>query len=88
MARKRVITPTFWTDDNILELDYVARLLFIGLWNFCDDIGIHKNNEKVLKAEVFPADTITIEEIRSYLDQLIGIGLLLVSEDNKLLKVI
>ena len=87
MARKRVITPTFWTDDNILELDYVARLLFIGLWNFCDDIGIHKNNEKVLKAEVFPADTITIEEIRSYLDQLIGIGLLLVSEDNKLLKV-
>ena len=44
MPRKRVISPEFWTDDNILELDYTCRLLFIGLWNFCDDIGIHKNN--------------------------------------------
>ena len=87
MPRKRVISPEFWTDDNILELDYTCRLLFIGLWNFCDDIGIHKNNEKVLKAEIFPVDTISVEEIRVYLDNLIELGLLLVSEDNKLLKV-
>ena len=50
--RNRMIKKEFWTDDKILDLDPVARLLFIGIWNFSDDEGILKNNGKVLKQEV------------------------------------
>ena len=30
MARKRMIDPRFWTDDKIMDLDPLTRLLFIG----------------------------------------------------------
>ena len=62
MARKRILDPKFWTDDKMMELPYLGRLLFIGMWTFSDDEGIHINNSKVLKAEIFPGDEITIDD--------------------------
>ena len=47
-----MIDPKFWTDDKIIELDPLCRLLFIGIWNFADDSGVNLNNSKVLKAEI------------------------------------
>lgn len=55
----------------------MARLLFIGMWNFCDDAGIHPASTKTLKAEVFPADDITASEISALVDELISNGLLI-----------
>ena len=51
MARKRMIDPKFWTDDKIIEMEPICRLLFIGIWNFADDKGLHLNNSKVLLIE-------------------------------------
>ncbi len=55
----------------------VARLLFIGLWNFCDDGGNHPASLKTLKAEVFPGDEITSSGIAVLVGELLATGLLM-----------
>jgi len=71
MARKRMIDPKFWQDDKMMSLTPMHRLLFIGIWNFSDDGGIHKNSDNMLKAEVFPGDDITVEKVSRLKDELI-----------------
>ena len=71
MARKRMIDPKFWQDDKMMSLTPRHRLLFISIWNFSDDAGIHKNSNSMLKAEVFPCDYITIEKVGELKDELI-----------------
>jgi len=56
MAKIRHIKVEFWTSPQIVECSPIARLFFIGLWNFCDDGGIHPYSLKRLKMEIFPAD--------------------------------
>lgn len=73
MARIRTIKPEFWTSEQIVECSTNARLLFIGLWNFCDDAGRHPDSPKRIKMEVFPGDDI---DVRPLLDQLEGVGLI------------
>lgn len=53
-----------------MECSPNARLLFIGLWNFCDDSGRHPMRPKQIKAEVFPADEFTSDDITRMLDEL------------------
>ena len=66
MSRKRMVDPKFWTDDKIIELKRETRLLFIGMWNFSNDYGLHINNNKVLKAEIYPIDEdINIEPLQA-----------------------
>tara|TARA_Y100000593_G_C4304836_1_gene335207 strand:+ start:865 stop:1698 length:834 start_codon:yes stop_codon:yes gene_type:complete len=87
MARKRMIDPKFWTDDKIIEMDPICRLLFIGIWNFADDKGLHLNNSKVLKAEIFPADEITVAEVQEMKDKLLELGMIEISDDKKLFRI-
>ena len=89
MARIRTIKPEFWTSEQVVECSRDARLLFIGIWNFCDDAGIHPFNERQLKMKVFPGDDISSESIRRLLDELSANGLILVyqSENQSFLKV-
>ena len=54
MSRIRTVKPEFWTSEQIIACSPIARLLFIGLWNFCDDNGVHPASYIRLKAEVFP----------------------------------
>lgn len=75
MARIRSIKPEFWTSEQVMELSRDARLAFIGLWNFCDDAGIHPASPKRLKAEVFPADDLTSEDVRRLVDELLNLEL-------------
>jgi hypothetical protein len=56
VARIRTIKPEFWTDDKIINLPFVARLFFIGLWNFADDHGCIQDKPDQLKLLVLPAD--------------------------------
>lgn len=56
MARIRTIKPEFWTDEKIVELSAFARLLFIGIWNFCDDEGRMPYSPKRMKMQIFPSD--------------------------------
>ena len=76
MARIRTIKPEFWTAEQVMELSRDARLLFIGMWNFCDDMGVHPAAYKTLKAEVFPGDDITSDDVKRMVGEIIQQGLL------------
>ena len=83
MARKRMIDPQFWCDEKMMTLSHSARLLFIGLWNFCDDSGIHKDSDLKLKAEIFPADDITKDDVKKLKEELIQIGLIIAIKEDE-----
>lgn len=70
MSRIRTIKPEFWTSEQIVSCSPNARLLFIGLWNFCDDHGVHPASYVRLKAEVFPVDNFSIEETKRWIGEL------------------
>lgn len=61
MARIRSIKPEFWTDSVIVSLSPLARLLYIGMWNFalCDH-GHLENDPIRLKLQILPMDSIDI----------------------------
>lgn len=77
MARIRSIKPEFWTSEQIMDCSPSARLAFIGMWNFCDDAGIHPASAKTLKAEVFPADDILVGDVQVLVDELMINGLII-----------
>lgn len=76
MARIRTIKPEFWTSEQIVECSPIARLLFIGMWNFCDDGGNHPASTKTLKMEVFPGDDISVSKLDGFVAELKSHGLL------------
>ena len=77
MARIRSIKPEFWSSEQVMECSPTVRLLFVGLWNFCDDYGRHTLAPKQIKAQVFPCDDFTPEDIRRMLDELETNGLIM-----------
>jgi len=58
MSRIRSIHPGLWTDVEFVAMSPFARLLFIGIWNECDDKGIFPWSPLQLKMRVLPADSI------------------------------
>ncbi len=70
MARIRTVKPEFWSSEQVMECSPMARLLFIGLWNFCDDAGNHVASAKTVKAEIFPGDDISSTDVQGMLDEL------------------
>ena len=62
MARSRNIKPSFFMNEDIIELPYEARLLFIGLWTLADREGRLENRPKKIKMSLFPADDINVAE--------------------------
>lgn len=82
MARIRTIKPEFWSSEQVVELSPTARLLFIGLWNFCDDGGNHPASPRTLKMEVFPGDDFTAEQIGEYVQEMISASLIIEYQDN------
>ena len=76
MARIRTIKPEFWTSEQVMECEPLTRLLFIGIWNFCDDHGRHPFSPKQIKALIFPGDDIPTESVRRMLDELSAHGLI------------
>jgi hypothetical protein len=77
MSRIRSVKPEFWSSEQVMECSPVVRLLFIGLWNFCDDAGRHPFAPKQIKALVFPGDDLTAEDVSRMLDELSTNGLVL-----------
>lgn len=76
MARIRSVKPEFWTSEQIAECSPNTRLMFIGMWNFCDDYGVHPASCARLKMEVFPADAISSADVRRMIDELLANELL------------
>lgn len=76
MARIRSVKPEFWASEQVMECSPMARLMFIGLWNFCDDAGNHVASAKTIKAEIFPGDDISSADVQGMLDELSSNGLI------------
>ena len=72
MPRIRTIKPEFWTDGDIVDMSFAARLLFIGSWNFaiCDR-GHVADDPKRLKMQVLPGDAVDASEL---LDEILAHG--------------
>ena len=64
MPRNRMISPEFWSDEEIGKWSYQARLFYIGLWNFADDKGRFKASNLLLKAQIFPYNRVNIERLK------------------------
>ena len=62
MARSRNIKPSFFSNEDLVELPFEARLLFIGLWTLADREGRLENRAKKIKMSLFPADEINVSE--------------------------
>ncbi|TCK37997.1 hypothetical protein B0G84_3299 [Paraburkholderia sp. BL8N3] len=73
MARIRTIKPDFWSDEKIVELEPLARLFFIGSWNFADDRGNLPYSCAKLKMQILPAD---LADVALIVGSLIAQGLL------------
>lgn len=80
MSRIRTIKPDFWTSEQVMMCSHSARLLFIGMWNFCDDGGNHPASILKLKTEVFPGDSLNSVNIHGMLTELSQSGLLVAYE--------
>lgn len=76
MARIRTIKPEFWTSEQIADCSPIARLLFIGMWNFCDDGGNHPASCRTLKMQIFPGDDFTTADIEGFVAELVSADLL------------
>jgi hypothetical protein len=77
MSRIRTVKPEFWTNEQIMNCSPIARLLFIAIWNFCDDGGNHPLSVRTAKAEVFPGDDLSDKDVELLVTELIGQGLLI-----------
>lgn len=76
MARIRTVKPEFWSSEQVMSCSPLARLLFIGVWNFCDDGGNHPMSPRTIKALVFPGDDITTESVDRLLGELASANLI------------
>jgi hypothetical protein len=63
MAKIRGIKPETWTDETFVELTPLARLLFIGMWNYACDNGHLEDRSKQLKMRLLPADDCNVAEL-------------------------
>ena len=62
MARARNIKPSFFINEELVELSFATRLLFIGLWTIADRAGRLEDKPKKIKMALFPADDLNIDE--------------------------
>jgi len=72
-VRARNIKPGFWKNEDLVEVPFEYRLLFIGLWMLADREGRLEDRPKRIKMELFPADNVDVKE---GLDDLCELGLL------------
>jgi len=75
MARKRMIDPSFWTDEKLGECAVQERYLFMGLVSNADDEGYGRANPKLLKSSIFPYDDLRASDLEKWLSRLGGLNL-------------
>ena len=70
MARIRTIKPKFWDDLKLGKVSRDARLTYIGLWNFSDDLGTVLADPNWIKAKLYPYDELVNGELKNWLAEL------------------
>lgn len=71
MARARLLKPGFFTNEDLAECSFAARLLYAGLWTLADRRGRLEDRPKRIKAAIFAYDNVEIGEL---LDELARFG--------------
>jgi hypothetical protein len=61
--RARNVKPSFFQNEQLAELPFEARLLFVGLWCMADREGRLEDRPKRIKMHVFPADMLDVEPL-------------------------
>lgn len=69
MSRIRSVHPGLWTDVEFVGLSPFARLLFIGIWNECDDQGTFVWSPLQLKMRLLPADNLDAAELLNEIER-------------------
>lgn len=63
MARIRSLRPEFWSDRKMADLSPMARLLYMALWNYCDDEGRGRYLPKAIEGFAFPFEQVDISTL-------------------------
>ena len=56
MARRRMLSPEIWHNQQFGSLTLEQRLLYIGLISMADDEGFFVADPRSVSAEIFPWD--------------------------------
>lgn len=68
--RIRSIKPDFWSSEDVAQLNYFDRLLFIGLWSYVQDNGVGRDNTRLIVSQLFP-----LEEDVAAINELVDKGM-------------
>lgn len=69
MARKRMLSPDFFSSKPVNNLSLDAMLTFAGLWVYLDDYGRGEDDADLIKSTVWPRRrTVTEKKVRAHLD--------------------
>jgi hypothetical protein len=71
LQRIRTIKPEFFVHEDLAQLSFAARLLFVGLWTVADRVGRLEDRPVRLKALLFPYDQVDVDRL---LEELNGHG--------------
>ena len=52
--RRRMVSAEIWENKKLVSIDYIGRLLFIGLITYGNDFGKEKGDSPLLKSKIFP----------------------------------
>ena len=80
--RKRMIDPSFWSDEKLGQCTRDERLLFMGLISSADDEGYGRANPKLLRSSLFPYDDLRVSDLTKWLSRLGGLRLIALYEVN------
>lgn len=68
--RIRSIKPEFWESESLGRVSREARLLFIGLFSCCDDVGRARASSRLLASRLFPYDDDAFKKIPAWMSEL------------------
>lgn len=64
--RIRSIKPEFWRSEDITQLAFPDRLLFVGLWSYVDDNGVGIDDFRAIAADLFALED-DQNEVRTFI---------------------
>ena len=71
MARRRMLDPDFWTDEEVGTLSAHARLLFMGLWGICDDnYATLPDRPEWIKVQIFPYEEVDVSKLLAEIEKI------------------
>jgi hypothetical protein len=74
MPSRRTIDPAFWRSETVVALSIARRYFFIGILSNADDQGRLRAHPALLRAQIYPFDDISLDQIRDDLAELAGGG--------------